>query len=357
MDSMEIGDKGNKLIMSLKNLKNRRWVLASRPQGMVSKENFKFEESELKEVKENQMLLKNLYFGFDPTQRGWLNDMKSYMPPVQIGEVMRSSTISQVVESNIPDFKEGDIVQGSFGWQEFAITDGKAGFMNASKIPDNMPQTASLSVYGVTGLTAYFGLLDVGEPKEGDTVVISGAAGATGSVAGQIAKIKGCRVIGIAGGAKKCKWLTEEANFDAAIDYKSANLGDTLRELCPDGIDVVFDNVGGEFLNTVLTLINMNARVVLCGAISTYNDKTPTPGPSTYMSLVIMRARMEGFIVLDYLEKFPEAVRELKNWVQEDKIRYLEDIQEGIENAPDTLIRLFTGQNFGKQLLKIAEPD
>ena len=250
--------------MTRKNLKNRRWVLNTRPHGMVSKENFKFEESEVEEVNENQMLLKNLYFGFDPTQRGWLNDMKSYMPPVQIGEVMRSSTISQVIESNIPDFKEGDIVQGSFGWQEFAITDGKAGFMNASIIPGNIPPTASLSVYGVTGLTAYFGLLDVGKPKEGETVVISGAAGATGSVVGQIAKIKGCRVIGVAGGAKKCRWLTEEANFDAAIDYKSANLAESLRELCPEGIDVVFDNVGGEFLDTTLTLINMNARIVIC---------------------------------------------------------------------------------------------
>ena len=343
--------------MTRKNLKNRQWVLSSRPQGMVSKDNFEFRESELEELKEDQMLLKNLYFGFDPTQRGWLNDMKSYMPPVQIGEVMRSSTISQVIESNIPDFTEGDIVQGSFGWQEFAITDGKAGFMNASKIPDNIPPTASLSVYGVTGLTAYFGLLDVGEPKEGETVVISGAAGATGSVAGQIAKIKGCRVIGIAGGTKKCNWLTEEANFDAAIDYKSANLAETLRELCPDGIDVVFDNVGGEFLDTALTLINMNARIVLCGAISTYNNESPAPGPSNYMSLVIMRAKMEGFIVLDYLDRFPEAISNLSNWVKEGKINYLEYIQEGIENAPDTLVRLFTGQNFGKQLLKISDPD
>ena len=343
--------------MTRKNLKNRQWVLSSRPQGMVSKDNFEFRESELAELKEDQMLLKNLYFGFDPTQRGWLNDMKSYMPPVQIGEVMRSSTISQVIESNIPDFIEGDIVQGSFGWQEFAITDGKAGFMNASKIPDNIPPTASLSVYGVTGLTAYFGLLDVGEPNEGETVVISGAAGATGSVAGQIAKIKGCRVIGIAGGTKKCNWLTEEANFDAAIDYKSADLAETLKELCPNGIDVVFDNVGGEFLDTALTLINMNARIVLCGAISTYNNESPAPGPSNYMSLVIMRAKMEGFIVLDYLDRFPEAISSLSNWVEEGKITYLEDIQEGIENAPDTLVRLFTGQNFGKQLLKISDPD
>ena len=229
--------------------------------------------------------------------------------------------------------------------------------MNASKIPDNIPPTASLSVYGVTGLTAYFGLLDVGEPKEGETVVISGAAGATGSVAGQIAKIKGCRVIGIAGGTKKCNWLTEEANFDAAIDYKSADLAETLRELCPNGIDLVFDNVGGEFLDTALTLINMNARIVLCGAISTYNNESPAPGPSNYMSLVIMRAKMEGFIVLDYLDRFPEAISSLSNWVEEGKITYLEDIQEGIENAPDTLVRLFTGQNFGKQLLKISDPD
>ena len=219
--------------MNRRNLRNRRWVLGKRPIGMVSKENFQFEESEIEEIKDGEMLVKNLYFGFDPTQRGWLNDMKSYMPPVKIGEVMRSSTISQVVESNIPDFNQGDIVQGSFGWQEFGITDGK-GFMNAAKIPEDIPVTASLSVYGVTGLTAYFGLLDVGKPKEGETVVISGAAGATGSVAGQIAKLKGCRVIGIAGGVKKCKWLTEEANFDAAIDYKTADVNESLKELCPD---------------------------------------------------------------------------------------------------------------------------
>ena len=342
--------------MNRRNLRNRRWVLGKRPIGMVSKENFQFEESEIEEIKDGEMLVKNLYFGFDPTQRGWLNDMKSYMPPVKIGEVMRSSTISQVVESNIPDFEQGDIVQGSFGWQEFAITNGK-GFMNANKIPEDIPVTSSLSVYGVTGLTAYFGLLDVGEPKEGDTVVVSGAAGATGSVAGQIAKIKGCRVIGLAGGAKKCRWLTEEANFDAAIDYKKANLNESLRELCPEGIDVVFDNVGGEFLNLSLTHLAMNAKVVLCGAISTYNDETPTPGPSNYMSLVIMRAKMEGFIVLDYLDRFPEAASKLRQWVEEEEINYLEDIQEGIENAPDTLVRLFTGQNFGKQLLKIAEPE
>ena len=343
--------------MTLKNLKNRKWVLSSRPKGMVSKENFLLKEEELKEIKENQMLLKNLYFGFDPTQRGWLNDMKSYMPPVQIGEVMRSSTISQVIESNLKDFKPGDFVQGSFGWQEFAITDGKAGFMNASKIPEGVSPTASLSVFGVTGLTAYFGLLDIGEPKEGETVVISGAAGATGSIAGQIAKLRGCRVIGIAGGAKKCRWLTEEANFDAAIDYKDSNLPEALREICPKGIDIVFDNVGGEFLDTSLTLINMNARIVLCGAISTYNNEVPAPGPSNYMSLVINRAKMEGFIVLDYLDRFPEAINHLSKWVEDKEITYLEDIQEGIENAPDTLIRLFTGQNFGKQLLKIADPE
>ena len=229
--------------------------------------------------------------------------------------------------------------------------------MNATKVPEDIPVTASLSVYGVTGLTAYFGLLDIGKPKAGETIVISGAAGATGSVAGQIAKLKGCRVIGIAGGVKKCQWLTEQANFDAAIDYKTANMSESLKELCPEGVDVVFDNVGGEFLDTALTLINMKARVILCGAISTYNDEEPSPGPSSYMSLVIMRAKMEGFIVLDYLDKFPEAVRELKNWVKEGKIIYLEDMQEGIENAPETLVRLFTGQNFGKQLLKIAEPD
>ena len=244
----------------------------------------------------------------------------------------------------------------AFNNQKKTVIDGK-GILNATVIPEGASLTAPLSVFGITGLTAYFGLLDVGQPKEGDTVLVSGAAGSTGSIVAQIAKIKGCRVIGVAGGVEKCKWLTEEVKIDAAIDYKTANLQEVIPELCPEGIDVIFDNVGGEFLNTSLLSINQNARVAICGAISGYNNEAPAPGPSNYTALLIQRARMEGFIVLDYMDRFPEAIGELMQWVQEGKIIYQEDIQEGIENAPETLLRLYTGQNKGKQLLKIADPE
>ena len=342
--------------MSTKNFINRQWVLDKRPDGMVGEHNFKWQEVDVSSPKKGEMLIRNLYLSFDPAQRGWMEDRKSYVPPVQIGEVMRAGSIAQVIESNHPDFNEGDVVQGTFGWQDYAVTDG-SGMMSASKIPEGVPITTPLSVFGTTGLTAYFGLLDIGNPKEGETVVVSGAAGATGSIAGQIAKIKGCRVIGTAGGSEKCRWLTEKANFDAAIDYKSANLSRSLKELCPEGINVVFDNVGGEFLDTSLARIALNGRIVVCGAISRYNEKVLPPGPSNYMALIFMRAKMEGFIVLDYASKFSEAVNDLIAWVNEGKIIYEEDIQEGLENAPATLLRLYTGKNIGKQLLRISDPE
>lgn len=340
----------------MKNLKNRKWTLTSRPFGMVGEHNFSFQEEEVRDIGEGEFLIKNLYLSFDPAQRGWMEDRKSYVPPVGIGEVMRAGSVGQVIESNNPNFKVGDKVQGTFGWQEYAISDGK-GILNATIIPEGSSLTAPLSVFGITGLTAYFGLLDVGQLKEGETVLVSGAAGSTGSIAAQIAKLKGCRVIGVAGGTEKCRWLTEVAKIDAAIDYKAANLAEVIPELIPEGIDVIFDNVGGEFLDTALLNINQSARIAVCGAISGYNNETPSPGPSNYTSLIIQRARMEGFIVLDYMNKFPEAIGELMQWVQEGKIVYQEDIQEGIENAPDTLLRLYTGKNQGKQLLKIADPE
>jgi len=342
--------------MSGKNFKNRQWVLSKRPEGMVGEHNFKWQEVEVESPSEGEMLVKNLYLSFDPAQRGWMEDRKSYVPPVQIGEVMRAGSVAQVIESRHPEFKEGEIVQGTFGWQDYAVTDG-SGMMSATKVPSDIPITSPLSVFGITGLTAYFGLLDVGKPKEGDTVVVSGAAGATGSVAGQIAKIKGCKVIGTAGGEDKCNWLMNEANFDFAIDYKKDNISKALRESCPKGINLVFDNVGGEFLDKSLAQIAQNARIVLCGAISRYNEKILPPGPSNYMALIFMRARMEGFILLDYASKFSEAISELRGWVDEGKITYKEDIQEGLENAPTTLLRLYTGQNVGKQLLKLSDPE
>src|SRR5215813_5775489 len=223
-------------------------------------------------------------------------------------------------------------------------------------IPPGVPPNLALSLFGITGLTAYFGILDVGQAKKGETVVVSGAAGATGSIVGQIAKLLGCRVVGTAGGAAKCEWLVRECGFDAAIDYRSEDVGARLSALCPDGIDVFFDNVGGVVLNEVLARLRFKARVVLCGAISRYNDVTPSPGPANYFNLVITRSRMEGFIVLDYAARFPEAIGVLAGWLKDGKLKQKEDVAAGLENAPHTLVRLFTGDNFGKQLLKISDP-
>ncbi|HIO43563.1 MAG TPA: NADP-dependent oxidoreductase [Gammaproteobacteria bacterium] len=337
---------------------NRMLKLKDRPMGAVSSENFELFEEEVLDIEDGQMLIKVLYLSFDPTQRGWLNDIPSYMPPVQIGEVMRAGAVGQVVESRNKNFSEGDLVQGSFGWQEYVVTDGSSDFMPAQKIPEGIPPTSALSVFGVTGLTAYFGMLDIGKPQEGDTVLVSGAAGATGSVAGQIAKIKGAsKIIGIAGGSDKCKWVVEEAGYDHCIDYKNENLGQKITELAPEGLNIYFDNVGGPILESSLACIAQKARVVLCGGISSgYSMESLPPGPSTLMNLVIQRARMEGFIVIDYAERFPDAIIDLGEWVGEGKIVYREDIAEGLENCPETLGNLFKGKNLGKQLLKLANP-
>jgi len=337
---------------------NRMLKLKDRPMEAVSSDNFELFEEEVQDIEEGQMLIKVLYLSFDPTQRGWLNDVPSYMPPVQIGEVMRAGAVGQVVESKNKNFSEGDLVQGSFGWQEYVVTDGSSNFMPAQKIPEGIPPTSALSVFGVTGLTAYFGMLDIGKPQEGDTVLVSGAAGATGSVAGQIAKIKGAnKIIGIAGGSDKCKWVVEEAGYDHCIDYKNENVGQKITELAPEGLNIYFDNVGGPILESSLACIAQKARVVLCGGISSgYSMESLPPGPSTLMNLVIQRARMEGFIVIDYAERFPDAIIDLGRWVSEGKIVYREDIAEGLENCPETLGNLFKGKNLGKQLLKLANP-
>ena len=333
---------------------NRQWRLAKRPRGMVDESDFEFVSEPVGEVADGEYLVRNLYVSFDPAMRGWMEDRPSYMPPVQIGEVMRAGAVGEVVESKNPDFPVGTFVQGLFGWQEYAV--GGRGLSHAQRIPEGTPLTWPLSVVGITGLTAYFGLLDLGRPKAGETVLVSGAAGATGSVAAQIAKIKGCRVVGIAGGAEKCRWLLERAGLDAAIDYKSEDVQARIRELCPKGVDVFFDNVGGEILDAALANLALRARVVLCGGISGYNDPEPAPGPRNLMNVVVQRARMEGFIVIDYAARFAEAARELAGWVAEGKIVHQEDIQKGIENAPRTFQRLFRGENTGKQLLQIAEP-
>ena len=335
---------------------NRQWLLAKRPHGIVTKENFEYTESPIPEPGDGEVLVRNLLLSFDPTQRGWMEDRESYLPPVQIGEPMRAGSIGQIIESNNPEFAKGDLVQTTGGWQDFLVVAPGQGVMGLSKVPDGVSPELMLSALGVTGLTAYFGLLDLGEPKEGQTVLVSGAAGATGSVAGQIAKIKGCRVVGIAGGPEKCNWLVEEAGFDDVIDYKNENVDARIAETFPNKVDIFFDNVGGDILEAALNHINMNARVILCGGISSYNATEPVPGPANLMNLVIMRARMEGFIVIDYMHQAGEAVAELMGWIQEGQLKYQVDMQEGFENIPDTLNRLFTGQNLGKQLLKIADP-
>jgi NADPH-dependent curcumin reductase CurA len=333
---------------------NRRWTLAARPHGMVKESDFAFGEAPVPPLADGQVLIRVLYLSFDPTQRGWIEDRPSYLPPVQIGEVMRAAAVGEIVESKHPDFAPGELVQGLFGWQEYAVLPGA--MVAQSRIPAGVPPTWALGVIGITGLTAYFGMLDLGKPKPGDTVVVSGAAGATGSVAGQIAKIEGAHVIGIAGGPEKCAWLTKEAHFDAAIDYKRENVRERLAALCPKGIDVYFDNVGGDILEAVLDHIAQRARVVLCGGISGYNEATPPPGPRNLMNLVVQRARMEGFIILDYVTRFGEAGPKLIEWVRSGAITHQEDVQRGLENAPRTLLRLFTGANTGKQLLQVAEP-
>jgi len=336
---------------------NRQWVLAKRPHGMVTKDNFEYREQPIPEPGDGEVLIRNLFLSFDPTQRGWMEDRESYVPPVGIGEVMRAGSVAQVVRSNSPGFEPGELVQTTGGWQDFAVVSGAPGPFGLTKLPPGVTPPLALGVLGITGLTAYWGLLDLGSPKAGETVLVSGAAGATGSVAGQIARIKGCRVVGIAGGPEKCEWLTDVAGFDAVIDYKNENVSQRIGELCPNRVDVFFDNVGGGILEAALDHINMRARIVLCGGISAYNATEPLPGPSNLMNLVIMRARMEGFIIIDYMDRAQIAVTDLLQWVQSGELVHQEDIQEGFENIPDTLNRLFTGKNLGKQLLKIADPE
>lgn len=336
---------------------NKQWLLRERPVGMVGPEHFELVESPLPspDLDTGQVLVKTLMLGFDPAMRGWLEDVRSYLPPVAINEPMRASGVGQVVASRNPDLPEGALVQGLLNWQEYSIGDPQ-GIMPPNKMPEGVEPAMALSVFGTTSLTAYFGLLDVGQPKAGDTVLVSGAAGATGSVVAQIARLKGCKVVGIAGGEEKCSWLRDACRIDSVIDYKSENINERLAAICPDGIDVFFDNVGGDTLETGINHMADFGRIVLCGAISQYNDETPQPGPCNLMILVARRIRMQGFIVIDYLDRAEEAFGELANWVMAGDIAWREDIQEGFENIPATLQRLFDGRNQGKQLLKLADP-
>lgn len=336
---------------------NHQWCLAARPQGMVKESDFAYAEAPLPELSDGQVLVRITHVAFEPAMRGWINEGESYIKPIGIGEVMRAAGVGEIIESKYAGLAEGDMVQGMFGWQEYAAVDVEGALLPVQKLPEGVTPEMALSVLGITGLTAYFGMLDVGKPVEGDTVVVSGAAGATGSIAGQIAKLKGCRVIGIAGGPDKCKWLTDVAGFDEAIDYKSENVQKRLSELCPKGIDVFFDNVGGEILDAALANIANGARIAICGGISGYNNERTMPaGPQNYMMLVLKTSTMQGFLLGQFGARFGEAAGQLGAWVAEGKIKFAVDVQEGIENTPKTFLRLFAGANLGKQLLKIAEP-
>ena len=337
---------------------NKQWLLKERPVGMVGPEHFELVESPLPEVdlKAGQVLVKTLMLGFDPAMRGWLMDERSYLPPVAIGAPMRATGVGQVVQTSNPELPEGALVQGLLDWQEYSVGD-LAAPIPPRPLPAGVTPSLALGVFGSTSLTAYFGLLDVGQPRSGETVLVSGAAGATGSVVAQIARLKGCRVVGIAGGAEKCQWLLEACKLDAVIDYKSEDLSTQIGKLCPDGVDVFFDNVGGDTLEAGISHMADFGRIVLCGAIAGYNDETPAPGPHNLMILITRRIRMQGFIVIDYLARAEEAYTALADWVSAGEIAWRDDIQQGFENIPATLQRLFDGRNTGKQLLKLAEPE
>jgi hypothetical protein len=333
---------------------NRSIRLARRPRGDIEADCFRFEEAPVPEIGEGEALVRGLMISLDPTIRGWLNEVDTYMPAVRIGDVVRAGAVGQVVESRCDRYAVGDLVFGMIGWQDYAVADAAGRAMNV--LPPGVEPADALGIFGITGMTAYFGMLDVARPKEGDTVFVSGAAGATGSVAGQIAKLQGCRVVGTAGTDEKCKWATEELGLDACLNYKNADLAEQLDAACPDGIDVYFDNVGGEILQLALARINQGARIALCGGISGYNAVAPPPGPNNLMQLVIQRARMEGFLVLDYVSRFPEAIAQLATWVAEGKVNNRATIVDGLENTVDAFQQLFTGGNIGKLLVRVSDP-
>lgn len=329
---------------------NRQFLLNARPVGMVKQSDLKYHESPIPEPGEGEVLIKTTYISLDPSMRGQMENRADYVAPLQIGDVMRAGGTGEVVVSNNDKFPTGTLVQGTLGMQEYVVSNGKSAPIRA--FAGVSPEEA-LGVLGGTGMTAYFGLLDLGEPKAGDVVVISGAAGATGSVAGQIAKIKGCTVFGMAGSDAKCAWLVDELGFDAAINYKTQDVGAELDRLCPQGMNIYFDNVGGEILDLCLARIAMNARVVICGGISRYNAQGPIPGPKNYFNLVFRRARMEGFIVLDYAARFPEAVAEMRTWMDGGQLQQSTTVVEGFEQLPSALIQLFEGANTGKLMVKV----
>ena len=333
-------------------MKNKQLILAKRPAGLPDADTWRLEENAVPAPKAGEVLVRQHYISLDPAMRGWMDDRRSYVPPVGVGEVMRAGSVAEVIESEHPDFKVGDHLSGWGGVQQYVVTNGK-GWHKVD--PGLAPLPTFIGTLGMPGMTAYFGILEVGAIREGETVLVSGAAGAVGSVAGQIAKIKGCRVVGIAGGPLKCRYIREELGFDGAIDYKNEEIKTALKRECPEGIDVYFDNVGGDNLDIALTKLRRKARVLICGAISQYNNRSAIKGPSNYLSLLINRARMEGFLVTDYSQGFSKAALEMFGWIAAGKLKSREDVYEGIENFRETFMRLFSGEKLGKLVLKVSE--
>ncbi|MGB5811075.1 MAG: NADP-dependent oxidoreductase [Polyangiales bacterium] len=330
---------------------NKQVKLAARPQGLPKDSDWAFEEAVVPEPAEGEVLVRITHVSLDPAMRSWMNEGRTYIEDVKVGDVMRAGTVGVVVKSNAPELAEGEAVSGVLGVQQYAVARPK----ELQKIdPSLAPLERYLGVLGWPGMTAYFGLLDIGKPQPGQTVVVSGAAGAVGSATGQIAKIKGCRVIGIAGGPDKCAYLLDELGFDGAIDYRNENVRARLKELCPDRVDIYFDNVGGEILDAVLARLAMHARVVISGAISQYNNDKFV-GPRNYIALLSARARMEGFVVFDYARECGKAAVEIAGWMAEGKLKTKEHVIDGIEHFPSAMLRLFSGDKLGKLVLAVSE--
>ena len=331
---------------------NHQFRLAARPVGLPKRSDWTLTEEPAREPGDGEFLVNILYISLDPAMRGWMNEGRSYIAPVGLGEVMRAGAIGRVIASKHAGFAVGDHVYGGFGVQEYALSKGEG----VTRVDPNLaPLPVFLGTLGMPGMTAYFGLFDVGKPEPGQTVVVSGAAGAVGMVVGQIARIHGCRVVGIAGGPEKCRYLVAELGFDAAIDYKSEDVRKALREHCPKGLDVYFDNVGGAILDAALANLARHARIVICGAISQYNNTTPVKGPSNYLALLVARASMTGMVVFDYADRYSEGFKDMAGWLAAGKLKSREDIVSGFGDFPKTLLKLFAGENLGKLVLKVAD--
>jgi len=333
---------------------NRRFLLKARPTGRVGREHFDLVSEPVPEIGAGEALIRTLYVSLDPTNRIWMSDVPQYMPPVAIGEVMRGVGVGRVVASRSDQYPEGALVQGFTNWQDYAVASPQMGFM---QVPDGLPvgPSALLGVLGTTGLTAYFGVTDVAPVKAGDTFVVSAAAGGVGSVAGQIAKLRGARVVGLAGSDEKCAWVVEDLGFDACVNYKADDWRERLRAACPDGIDVDFENVGGEIMDEVFSQLNLNSRVALCGLISGYNEPGAPTGPRNFAQLLMRRVTLRGFIILDYAARFEEGVTQLAQWVAAGRLKHAETVVEGLEELPVAINILFDGGNRGKLVVKVAD--